>query len=238
MSAENQPPVRRIAPGVWLCVALGVFGAAVLSGFYIAAHHGDNPSPRSAAYGVPIGTIRCLSCNLHEVPPSPALAEQIRRLAPDIVFLQEVDGKQLPQLARELGQGAFTADAYYPAQNLESTTTGNAILSRRPLYESRAIPNHMKGACGVWATTVIDDRKFYVACLRLSDNPETEMANFLKAWQALGSPPIIAAIEARGTMTIDDLSFAADSTIGHSNQWRSSKVETTPQIHCADASAK
>ena len=45
----------------------------------------------------------------------------------------------------------------FPLQDVPDADNeiGIVIFSKHPLADARPIPNHMKGACGVWASTII-----------------------------------------------------------------------------------
>ena len=54
--------------------------------------------------------------------------------------------------------------------------------------------------CGVWASSLVDGKRFEVACLRLSEmsGAGAEMENFRKAWESSSKPPILAVVESGG----------------------------------------
>lgn len=188
-------PSRKIPSGVWLCLALVVFGGGMVLAFFRAARKATHPDISSVSFGVPSTPLRLMSLNANRDTQLPdSVAERIRKFDPDFLFLQETHGKSLPDLQRQLG-GKLVSIAYYPLQNvpLAENDIGSAILSKYPLEEGRPIPNHMNGACGVWASTIVENRRFYVASLRLSGKKQDELTNFAKAWESLGKPPMLAA---------------------------------------------
>jgi hypothetical protein len=191
----------KVPSGVWLCLALGLFGGGMVAVFFKAARHFTSPSAASrATFDAPAKALRLSAFNLHRALRLPDdIATVLASDDPDYVFLQEVHGKQLAEIQRELG-GKLVVSTYYPLQTLPDADTdlGNAILSKYPLEDGRPVPNHMNGACGVWAVSVVDGRRFYVACLRLSESTEgeKELGNLMKAWESLGKPPTVAALGA------------------------------------------
>jgi hypothetical protein len=188
---------RKIPSGVWLCLALVVFGGGMVLAFFWAARKATHPVASSASFGVPSTPLRLMSLNVkRESQLAESAADRVRQFDPDVLFLQETHGKALPELQRQLG-GKLVSIAYYPLQNvpLADNDIGNAILSKYPLEEGRPIPNHMNGACGVWASTIVENRRFYVACLSLSGKKQEELANFSKAWESLGKPPMLVAVD-------------------------------------------
>src|SRR4051812_27399840 len=188
----------KISTGVWLCFALGVFGGVMVAAFYRTAHDLTRPAG-AAATGVPAQSLKLAVVNVHRRDGLPdATLDLIRAQAPDYVFLHDVRGHDLAEIQKRLG-GNLTSQAYYPLQNVADagTDVGNAILSTRPLEDARPIPNHVNGTSGLWASTLVDGRRFYVACMRLSDDDrKAELMNLTKAWESLGKPPLLAAVEA------------------------------------------
>ncbi len=163
------------------------------------------PVPAEATLGVPDKPIRITSYNiLHNRRGRDAVIHQIRLTKPDFVLLEELDGDDLREMSKQLG---MDYQFYYPSENLdgEHATWGNAILARHPLYDARSIPNPGGGSFGVWAWSVIDNKKFMIACVHLSatwnanpkhiaessNNRYKEITNLKKAWKALNKPPII-----------------------------------------------
>src|SRR5258706_330359 len=212
-------------------------------------------SPPQFDFTLNAATLGVGSAKLPEVedadPPRPLFPERIsllRELArpdnpptviaagdPDYLFLQEVPGKRLPDIHRQLG-GKLSASTYYPLQNLPDADNdlGNAILSKFPLENGRPIPNHMKGACGVWAVSVIDGRRFYVACMRRSggqsDERAQEMKNLTKAWQSQERPPIIAAVDGDLPDIDELLRLDSQGKWLASNHWSGKKSKTQDEM--------
>jgi len=163
-----------------------------------------SPPPPSAAWGVPDRPVRVVSYNiLHNQRGMNGVIEEIRRLQPDFVLLQEVEREHLSTMTRELGS---LPAVYHASENLAGRASwGNAILSGHRLYEAKSIPNPGGGSFGVWGTAVVDGKKFRIACVHLSAtykvdlkhfeesavNRYKELTNLVKAWEDAGRPPII-----------------------------------------------
>ena len=228
----------KISSGVWLCLALGVFAAAVPLAFYGYARRVTDSAHSAVPIGVPTRSLRVVSLNVdHDRGISDRQISAIREDNPDYLFLQEIHGKSLGDLQRRLG-GSLTGSAYYPLQNRPDAETdvGVAILSKFPLEESRPIPNHMNGACGVWAASVVDGRRFYVACLKLSDaDSKAELGNFVKAWRSLDKPPILTAVQGKegGAMPLE-----SDSIGFHSPEWSAENEVNRDGMHLVEFRAK
>ena len=226
----------KISSGVWLCLALLLFGGAMVAVFYRAARQFTSPSASRNAFQAPTQTLRLITFNVHrELRLPDKTATLIAAGDPDYLFLQEVHGKRLPEIQRQLG-GKLSASTYYPLQNLPDADNdlGNAILSKYPLENGRPIPNHMKGACGVWAVSVVDGRRFYVACMRLSggqgDERAQEMKNFTKAWESQERPPIIAAVDGDLPDIDELLRLDSQGKWLASNHWSGKKSKTQDEM--------
>lgn len=160
-------------------------------------------------WGVPDRPLRFVSYNiLHNQRGQDAVVAEINRLAPDFVLLQEIESRDVRVMAKALGmEEHHVRGAYHASVNLagRSASWGNVILSKHPLSEARSIPNPGGGSFGVWAVSVVDGKRFYVACVHLSatwnanpthiressNNRYKEITNLQRAWRDLGSPPII-----------------------------------------------
>ena len=92
----------------------------------------------------------------------------------------------------------------------------------------------MDSACGVWASSEVDGKRFYVACLKISaagehgSDAKKEIENFQKAWISLGKPPIIAVVA--GNVT-GELSLEKDATGFHSVEWTATETAESDGIH-------
>ena len=94
-------------------------------------------------------------------------------------------------------QHSFHPQLYQRSEHLAGRrgTWGNLLLSRQPLFEGAPLGGQ-RGGFGVWAISVVDGKKFYIACTRLApgDAGKAEAAEFERLWKSRGSPPLIAAI--------------------------------------------
>jgi endonuclease/exonuclease/phosphatase family metal-dependent hydrolase len=174
-------------------------------GLLLANRNYHRPPPPSAVWGPPERPMKFVSYNiLHNERGMARVIDEIGRLEPDFVLLQEVERNDLSTMSSMLGK--FPA-IYHASENLAGghASWGNALLSRHPLYDAGSIPNPGGGSFGVWATAVVDGRKFVVANVHLSatwnanpshliessDNRWKELSNLVKAWQDVGAPPIV-----------------------------------------------
>src|SRR5687767_4374510 len=193
-----------------LLVLVILAGAAVLSA-YLRPHAPPAyvHAPPTAQLGVPERPVRFVSYNiLHNQRGKDAILAEIQRLEPDFVLLQEVESRDVDEMARRLGmRSAYEGRVYYPSENLAGrrASWGNAILSKHPLYEAQSIPNLGGGSFGVWAAAVVDGKKFHVACVHLSatwkasprhmqeqaNRRHVELTNLVRAWGELVRAPIV-----------------------------------------------
>jgi endonuclease/exonuclease/phosphatase family metal-dependent hydrolase len=162
-------------------------------GFFALLYANRNyhrPPPPSALWSPPDKPIRFVSYNVRQNRAGiDKVLDEIRRLEPDIVFLQEIEKTQLSQMTDAL----HTLPAiYHASENLAGSHArwGNAILSRHPLYDFSTISSGGGGSFGVWATAVVGDAKFKIANVHLAP-AGNEMAGLVQAWQDAGAPPII-----------------------------------------------
>ena len=191
---------------------LGLFalGGAVLWGLYQAPRATSPAAPPATEWGAPDRPVRVASFNaLHLQRGLDAVVAEVRKVEPDFVLLQEVDSRDVVSLAAALGMRQHHhPNAFERSANLAGpkATWGNVIFAKHSLYDAGPIPNPGGGSFGVWATTVVDGKKFVVANVHLSAAPGAglphvnasggdrgkEIANLLRAWHERGSPPIVA----------------------------------------------
>ena len=166
-------------------------------------------APAEVVWGATPSPIRVVSYNiLHNQRGQDRVVAEISKFKPDFVLLQEVESRDVRPLASALDMTQhLQGQAYQRSVNLDGprSTWGNLILSKHPLYECDSMPNPGGGSFGVWAVSVIDGRKFMLACVHLSAtwnaNPAhikqsgearwKELSNLHDAWLKHGSPPII-----------------------------------------------
>src|SRR5262245_6163100 len=205
--SRSRVPRRR--NGVLVCIGIFVVGLAAVTGMFLARPDKPPPAPSDVPWSAPDRSLRIVSYNiLHNQRGLERVVDQIKKLDPDIVLLQEVESADVVIMAEALAmRRTFHARAYQKSVNLAgpSSKWGNVILSKHVLYECESIPNPGGGSFGVWATTVVDGRKFMIACVHLNAtwnaNPVhikqsgearwKELSNLHDAWQQRARPPII-----------------------------------------------
>ena len=210
-TTTSAPPRRRprSARGALLVLGLFVLGGAVLWGLFQAPRVTSPPAPAGSEWGVPPRPLRFASLNvLHLQRGLDRVINEIRAVGADYVLLQEVESRDVVDLARALEMRQYHhPNAYHASVNLDGpkATWGNLILAKHPLYEAGSIPNPGGGSFGVWAVSVVDGKRFLVANVHLSAtwnaNPvhikksgeyrSKEIANFKDAWRQRGSPPMV-----------------------------------------------
>ena len=197
--------------GTVLVLALFAVGGAMLWGLFLAPHAVSPPAPLDASWGVPQRSLRFVSYNiLHNQRGIDAVTKEINAHEPDFVLLQEVESRDLVELAARLDMEHHHHPRLYErSENLagRKATWGNYIVSKHPLYDAASIPNPNGGSFGVWATAVVDGKKFVVANVHLSatwnanpihikksgENRHRELTALADAWRERGSPPIVIA---------------------------------------------
>ena len=200
---------RRSIRGVLLVLGIFVLGGAVLGGLFLAPRPHGPPIPAGAENGVPQRPLRFVSYNiLHSQRGLEKVADEIKQLEPDFVFLQEVEAADAMPLAHALGMEAnYYPQCYQTSVNLAGprASWGNLILSKHPLYAAESIPNPGGGSLGVWAEAIIDGKRFVIANVHLSatwnanpihvkksgENRNKELSNLIAAWKSRGSPAIV-----------------------------------------------
>jgi endonuclease/exonuclease/phosphatase family metal-dependent hydrolase len=195
--------------GILLVIGLFAVGGAMLWGLFLAPRAVSPPAPTDVPWGVPQRPIRFVSYNiLHNQRGIERVADEINARRPDFVLLQEAESRDLIELAARLDMERHHHPRLYErSSNLagRKATWGNFILSKHPVFEAASIPNPGGGSFGVWATAVVDGRKFVVANVHLSAtrnanpvhikqsgvNRHKELTALASAWRGRGSPPIV-----------------------------------------------
>ena len=161
-------------------------------GFFALLYTNRNyhrPPPARAVWSPPEKAIRVVCCNVRRNQATiDKVFDDIRKLEPDIVLLQEVEKTQLSQMTEAL---QTLPAIYHASENIggQRASWGNAICSRYPLYEGSSVPKTAGGSFGVWATVVVGNAKFKIASIHLAAGG-WELSQLAQAWQAAGSPPI------------------------------------------------
>lgn len=211
----------RVRSGVVICLGMFALGGAMLLAFF-KVPRGGIPAP-AAEWGVPERRVRIVSCRLGTNPKErDRVAAEVRRIAPDYLLLQDAGADQVDSLAKQLQlNGGGSGPIFYPTAEQGNDSRGNAILATRPLYDGRSIPNPGGESFGVWASSIIDGRKFVIASVDLAglaptaipaSTREHEFGNLLRAWHALHDPPMIVA---------GDLGASADGSNARASSRRS-----------------
>jgi endonuclease/exonuclease/phosphatase (EEP) superfamily protein YafD len=136
-------------------------------GFFALLYTNRNyhrPPPVSAVWSPPEKAIRIVCCNVRRNQATiDKVFDDIRKLEPDIVLLQEVEKTQLSQMTEAL---QTLPAIYHASENIGGPRVGwgNAICSRYPLYAGSSVPQS-GASLGVWATVVIGNAKFKVASI-------------------------------------------------------------------------
>jgi hypothetical protein len=101
---------------------------------------------------------------------------------------------------------------YHASENLAGARSawGNAIISRHRLFEAKSIANAAGKSLGVWATAVVDGRKFRVGCAHPSANDQ-ERNSLVNAWEDAGRPPIILGVAGNQRGVFDPSPYWTDA---------------------------
>jgi endonuclease/exonuclease/phosphatase (EEP) superfamily protein YafD len=201
----------------FLLIFCGVFFALLY-----ANRNYHRPPPPSAVWSPPDKLIRIVSCNVqHNQRGIDKILDDLRKLEPDIVLLQEIEKTELSQMTEAL----HTLPAiYHASENLAGrrASWGNAILSKYPLYEGSTVPSGAGGSFGVWATAVVGNAKFKIVSVHLA-SVGNELSQLAQVWQEAGARPIIVGgVFNQGPMTHPWT--AAGTTFLISKEWKS--IET------------
>jgi endonuclease/exonuclease/phosphatase family metal-dependent hydrolase len=162
-------------------------------GFFALLYTNRNyhrPIPPGAVWSPPEKAIRIVCCNVRRNQATiDKVFDEIRKLEPDIVLLQEVEKTQLSQMTEAL---QTLPAIYHASENIagQGTGWGNAICSRYPLYEGSSVPQTAGGSFGVWATAVVGNAKFKVASIYLAPAGH-DLRQLVQGWQGIGAPPIV-----------------------------------------------
>lgn len=197
-------PRRHWTSGAAVCLALFAFGGLLLWGLF-RAPRAKAPTSPDVPWGVPQRAVRvvCLDAGqwartMEELP------QRVAPLDPDFVLVQRIPGRAVVPLAEALGMQR----SYHPAnfaRGGDDDAGGCLILSKHPLYDATPLRPDVRRpvAAGVWATTVVDNRRFATASadagprLREQGVPSFVAAALLDGRQTVvGNPPLIAGLRA------------------------------------------
>jgi len=198
-------PRPRWTSGALTCLAMFALGGLVLWGLFRAPRAHAPPSPQ-VPWGIPGRPVRVVCLDMAAWTRNVLDAsEQIQAIDPDIVLAQRVPGEAIVPLAEALGMQRTFHPNNFVRLGRGAAATGCLVLSKHPVYDAAPLrPElHPDAPLGVWATVVVDGRRFAVASAdagpRFSGGgiPAQTAAALLDARQAAaGGPPLVAAFRA------------------------------------------
>src|SRR5947208_2938706 len=95
---------KRSIRGVLLVIGIFLLGGAVLGGLFLTPLPHSPATPTGIEPGLPARPLRFVSYNiLHCQRGLDHVAEEIKKLEPDFVFLQEVESAEAAPLAQAVG---------------------------------------------------------------------------------------------------------------------------------------
>jgi endonuclease/exonuclease/phosphatase family metal-dependent hydrolase len=209
-----------------------VFGGVFFGLLYVNRHF-QRPPPASAIWSPPERQVRIVSFNIqHCRRGTRVVIDELAKFKPDFVLLQEVEKSDLTILADSFG-GAPAI--YHASENLggRRASWGNAILSLHPLYDAGTIPDTGSGSFGVWATAVVDNKKFKIASVHLAagESGDKELSGLMENWRSAGSPPIIVGANfERAFSSLGHALMTKDWTDGLTALKRSIAIFTTAPL--------
>ena len=200
---------RRFAVAVALTVVVAGLTWAVYRATRPAPPPPLPPAPRGVVVGVPGRRLRFAAYNLyHNYRGRDRTIAEVQKLdpPPDFLLLSEVDRPEVRPMADALGMHL----TYYPLLGYargEAVWPDVAILSRHPLHDGRPLFTDDGHTFGLWATAVVDDRKFAVAGVHLwptylvdprhvvetANNRNRQLNTILRVWREAGAPPLVVA---------------------------------------------
>jgi hypothetical protein len=195
-------PRSRLLPtrgGAMVVVGLIVFGLIIVGGLYVTPRATPPQPPEHVAVGAPHHKLRFVSYDLARQPPAnEPMLPVIVKLDPDYVLLQDVNEDDVVEIAQFFGmQHSYHPQLYQRSEHLAGKrgTWGNVILSRQSLYQGSPLGG-IRGGFGAWAASIVDDRKFFVACVHFAagDPGVAEAKTLQEIWKSRGSPPLVAAV--------------------------------------------
>ena len=167
------------------------------------------PAPRGVAVGVPERRLRFAAYNIyHNYRGRDRTVAEVQKLdpPPDFLLLSEVERPDVRPMAEALGM-PYTYHPLLGYAGGDAVWPDVAILSRHPLHDGRPLFTDDGHTFGLWATAVVDDRKFAVAGVHLwptfladprhvvetANNRNRQIHTILRAWKESGSPPLVVA---------------------------------------------
>ncbi len=227
-------PMRPSKSGLVVCGALLAMGIMVWAGFEAARRAIDTSPANGISPGIPGHAVSVIACDINRDKTvvdqlvSELAADRSAAHTPDFVLLQRVDQTDMNRLAAAMGIATGKSNGgdtilFDISINAEATdgAWGNAILSKVPLYEGRAIPNEGGGSIGVWAACVMDAKRFRIASVDLVEGSgdevnrsrDLEIDHFRQAWKAAGDEPMILGMVAGEKSPIDSSRQSGDERL-------------------------
>ena len=202
VARHTLPPRRRWKSGMLTCAALFALGGVLLWGLFLAPRAKAPASP-DAQWGVPRRPIRVVSLDLEgSTRGVQEAAALLKAVDPDYVLAQRVPGDAVVPLAEALGmQRSFHPKNF--VRHGKGTSPGCLVLSKHPVYDATPLRPGSPAdvALGVWATSVLDGRRFAVASADFGPKLSGAVVSGLAAAAALnarqksaGDPPLVVAL--------------------------------------------
>src|SRR5687768_8194659 len=137
----DAPVKRRSKSGLITVLVIFLFGGVFVGGLFLNARFMSEPVYKASTPGVPSQPLRIITCNLKWTAPSQALTDEMKKLKPDFVLLQQVMHKDAETLAAalEMRHEGKLQLYYSPTNPNTKDIPGNAILARHPIFQGRAI---------------------------------------------------------------------------------------------------
>jgi hypothetical protein len=205
MDAAVQKRSRR---GLFTVLVIFLFGGLFVGGLYYNARRNAAARPEysSASVGIPTQDLTIISCNLNWDTPVPApFITSLNMYDADFILLQQVAHKDAQFIAEALNmKHAGQLQLYYSPTNPNTTQVpGNAILSRHPIYQGRAISNGGATDAGIWVEPVIGGKRFLLGNVDLSPPPlaapaavlrSEAIATLVRSWDTIEEPYVIGGV--------------------------------------------
>jgi hypothetical protein len=201
----DRHPKRSSKRGPLTILAMFALGGLVLLGLFLAPRPHSPPAPPGVAFGAPDTPLRVVVYDLttdDRPVPADSIAADVRGPAPgpDYVLLLGLEADQAPPLAAAMGmQESFEPRLYQRVRRPgRREPVGACLLSRRPLYDASPLRTSPREVYGVCAVSVVDGRKFLLACVSLPDGtggagPGTPVGALIDSWRGAGAPPMLVA---------------------------------------------
>lgn len=181
-----------------VCVGIALFGIFAFIGLHFAP---TPPDPQSLSYiapRVPEAKLRFAWLDARDARiADTSLIAKLQKLAPDYLLAENMDAVDLMPLARALNMEQSLAGQLFQPTHSPAGSHGNVgvcILSKYPLLDAEPLTQAGK-AYGVSAFSVVQSRKFMLACVCINDggNPDAAAEELIAYWQKNQRPPFVGA---------------------------------------------